>query len=173
MEKTDYKKHRWFFTSSGKLVIGGKNAEDNEKIVSQVKDDETVLHTKTAGSPFVNIKNSAGILNAQESDSKKISDIKGKAKKKDIKEAAIFCAKYSKAWKQNREDIEVHVFNGKDIFKEKDMKLGTFGVKKIKKLIVKKQDILNFQEKKEEKEFGSLKRKMSGQEFKDIARKGW
>lgn len=148
---TDYKKYRWFFTSSGKLVIGGKNAEDNEKVVSQVKDDETILHTKAAGSPFVNIK--------------------GKAEKKDIKEAAIFCAKYSREWKKNKRDVEVHLFKGKDIFKNKDMKLGTFGVKKFKKLIVKKEDILNFGERKEI--FGSLSRKMSGQEFKDMARKGW
>src|SRR3989344_5102429 len=123
MENTDYKKHRWFFTSSGKLVIGGKNAEDNEKVISQVKDSETVLHTKAAGSPFVNIK--------------------GKAEKKDIKETGIFCAKYSRDWKTNKKDVEVHVFKGKDIFKKKDMKLGTFGVRKIKKMIVKKKDIEN------------------------------
>jgi predicted ribosome quality control (RQC) complex YloA/Tae2 family protein len=97
--------------SSGKSILAGKDAESNEKLISQVKSDEEVFHTKSSGSPFVNIK--------------------GKAKKEDIKKAALFCAKYSRDWKQNKKDIEVHQFKGKDIFKTKDMPTGTFGVKKI------------------------------------------
>ncbi|MEM4703343.1 MAG: NFACT RNA binding domain-containing protein [Candidatus Pacearchaeota archaeon] len=114
-------KLRSLYTSLGKLVLAGKNAEQNEELVKQVKPDEIVLHTKAAGSPFVNIK--------------------GNASKKDIKEAAIFCAKYSRDWKKNKKDVEVHYFKGKDIFKSKEMKQGTFGVKKFKKIIVKKEEI--------------------------------
>jgi len=104
-------------------MLAGKNAEQNEEIIKQIEKDEIVLHTKAAGSPFVNIK--------------------GKAIKKDIHEAAIFCAKYSQAWKKakTKKDVEVHYFKGKDIFKEKGMKTGTFGVKKLKKIIIKKEEI--------------------------------
>ena len=77
-----------------------------------------------AGSPFVNIK--------------------GKAKRGDIKFAAIFCAKYSRDWKKNKKDVIVHQFKKHDMLKEKIMKTGTFGIKKLKKIKVKKQDILKF-----------------------------
>ncbi len=121
MSKKKDKNFRKAFTSSGKLMLAGKDAEQNELVVKQAGKDEIVLHTKAAGSPFVNIR--------------------GKASKKDIKEAAIFCARFSRDWKKNKGNVEVHYFLGKDIYKTKGMKTGTFGVKKIKKMIVKKKDL--------------------------------
>jgi len=111
---------------SGILALAGKNAENNEELIKQAGNNEYILHTAAPGSPFVNVK----------------SDIK-KVSKEDLKEAAIFCAKYSQAWKKAtiKKNVEVHIFLGKDIFKQKDMKLGTFGVKKFKTIIVKKGDI--------------------------------
>ncbi|MEM4330390.1 MAG: NFACT RNA binding domain-containing protein [Candidatus Pacearchaeota archaeon] len=121
------KEFREFITSEGKLVLGGKNAESNEKLIAQVKENEIVLHTKEAGSPFCNIKEEYR-----------------KTNKKDIKEAAIFCAAYSRDWKKNKKDVLVHYFLGKDIFKEKNMNLGTFGVRRFKEILVKKEEIENF-----------------------------
>lgn len=118
---------RKFFTSSGKEILAGKNAESNEQIIAQVGKNENVLHTSSPGSPFVNIK--------------------GKSNKSDIKESAIICAKYSRDWKKNKKDVEVHLFEGKDIFKTKEMPLGTFGVKKFKKILVKKEEIEKLGEK--------------------------
>lgn len=110
-------------TSSGKIIIAGKDAESNEQLVKQAEDNEYVLHTKSPGSPFVNIK--------------------GKANKEDLKEAAIFCVKYSQAWKKAKvkRDVEVHYFLGSNIFKNKLMAKGTFGVKKFNKIVVKKDEI--------------------------------
>ncbi len=125
-------KFREFKTSSKKIVLGGKSAENNEELIKQVQGEEIVLHTAKPGSPFVNIKS--------EKENKKST-------KKEIKESAIFCAKYSQDWKKNHGDVKVHIFRGKDIFKNKDMKPGTFGVKKFKEINVKKKDILNFEEK--------------------------
>jgi len=119
-------KFREFETSSGKQVLAGKSAANNEKLVEQVEDNETVLHTKAPGSPFVNIKSN-----------KKIS-------KKDIKEAAVFCARYSQDWRDNKKEVIVHVFKGKSIYKEKRMKLGTFGVRKFREIKIKKKEIENF-----------------------------
>lgn len=121
-------KFRKFCTSSGKDIVCGKDAEQNELVVAQSGEKEFVLHTKEAGSPFCNIK--------------------GKATKKDMEETALICAAYSKDWKQNKSDVEVHLFKGKDIFKEPGMKTGTFGVKKAKSLTARKKDILNFLERK-------------------------
>jgi len=118
-------------TSSGKLILAGKDAETNEKLIEQAGKNEIVLHTKQAGSPFVNIK------------------AEGKVSKKDIKEAAIFCAFYSQAWKKARKkkDVEVHYFNGNDIYKDGKMKKGTFGVKKVKRIKIKKKNIEEFEKK--------------------------
>ena len=121
-------KFREFKTSSGKKVLAGKDAESNEKLIEQAGKEEIVLHTKHAGSPFVNIK----------------SKDSEKANKKDTKEAAIFCARYSQDWRDNKKDVVVHYFLGKNIFKNKKMKLGTFGVKKFKEIKVKKEEIERF-----------------------------
>lgn len=118
---------RNFTTTSGKEVLAGKSAETNEELIKQAGKDEIVLHTAKPGSPFVNIKSG-----------------KEEITKKDIEEAAVFCVKYSQAWKKAKKkptNVEVHVFFGKDIFKTKDMKLGTFGVKKHKKINVKTDKI--------------------------------
>ena len=114
---------RKFTTKSGKTVLAGKDAESNEKLVEQAEKNELILHTEKPGSPFVNIK--------------------GEASREDIKEAALFCAKYSQAWKKAKikKDVEVHVFLRGDVFKLKDMKTGTFGVNKNKKIMVKKAEI--------------------------------
>ena len=117
-------KFREIKTSSGKRVLAGKSAKNNEELIKQARDSQTVLHTAKPGSPFVNIK--------------------GKATKKDIKEAAIFCARHSQDWRDNKGNVIVHVFKGKDVHKTKGMKLGTFGVKKFKVIKVKKEDILRF-----------------------------
>jgi len=117
-------KFRNMTTNSGKIVFAGKDSESNEEIIKQVSGNEFVLHTKAPGSPFVNIKE----------DNKKVNN-------KDIKEAAVFCARYSRDWKKNQKDVEVHLFRGTDVYKNKGMKLGTFGVKKFKIIKVKKKEI--------------------------------
>jgi predicted ribosome quality control (RQC) complex YloA/Tae2 family protein len=120
-------KFREFITTSGKKVLAGKDEESNEELVKQVENNEIVFHTKEAGSPFANIKaNSKDVL------------------KEDINETSVFCAKYSKDWKKNKRDVLMHYFLGKDIFKTKDMKTGTFGVKTFKEMKVKKQEIERF-----------------------------
>lgn len=122
---------RKFETTSGKKVFLGKSAENNEELIKQVESTEIVLHTAWPGSPFCNIK--------------------GTASKTDIKEVAVFCAKYSQNWRDNKEDVMVHVFRGCDIYKDVKMKLGTFGVKKFDVVRVKKSEILKFERELEKK----------------------
>ena len=121
----EFSKHRVFTTSAGSVVVGGKNAEQNEELVNNyMGKDELIFHTDMAGSPFCVII--------------------GEAQKGDEKEAAVFCAKYSRDWKKNKKDVEVHVFKGKDVSKGAGMKVGTFGVKKFKKIVVKKGEVEKF-----------------------------
>lgn len=114
---------RKYIAESGNVIIAGKTAEQNENLLkNHAEKDDVVLHTASPGSPFCVIK---------------------KANKKDIYEAAVFCAKYSREWKKAKvkKDVIVHCFKGKNIFKGKDMKTGTFGVKNFKAIRVKKEDI--------------------------------
>ena len=123
----EFPKHRIYTTSSGKIAIGGKNAEQNEKLVNAfIGKNVVILHTEMPGSPFCVILN------------------EGETKKQDVKEAAIFCAAYSKDWKQNHNNVEVHIFSGKNVHKTEEMGVGTFGVRKMKKIIVKKEQIEEF-----------------------------
>jgi len=119
-------KFREFITSNNLTVYGGKSAENNEDLINQAGPKETVLHTAMPGSPFCNIK--------------------GTPTKKDISEAAVFCAKYSQDWRDRKTEVSVHVFKGSNITKNKLMKQGTFGVKKFDVIKVKKADILKFEE---------------------------
>ncbi len=120
MQENEYKQYRWFFTSSDKLVIGGKSAEQNESFLVKLKKQKinyTIMHTASPGSPF------SVIL------SKKSSA------KEDIEQAAIFTASFSKQWKLKKKKAEIHIFKLSQLYKTKEMKTGTFGVKgKIKKI---------------------------------------
>ncbi len=115
---------REFITKNGSTVLAGKDAKNNEELINQVEPNEEVFHTEMAGSPFVNIK--------------------GKPKKGDIKEAAVFCARFSRDWKKNNDDVIVHRFKGREIYKDRGMKLGTFGIKKLKKINVSKKELENW-----------------------------
>lgn len=118
-------KFRERIAKSGNTILAGKDSKTNEKLIQQVEPEEEIFHTEKKGSPFVNIK--------------------GKPTRGDIKEAAIFCALYSQDWKNNWGDVIVHRFKGKNIFKDKRMKQGTFGIKKFKRIKIKKKWIENFE----------------------------
>lgn len=123
--KKEYKKVRINFTSTGKLLLAGKNDITNEKLIKNYTEkNELVFHTSKPGSSFVVIKSK-------------------NPTQKDIKEAALFCAKYSHDWRDNKSDVFVHYFKSKDIVKNKKMKTGTFGVKNFKEIKIKKEEIEN------------------------------
>ena len=123
--KKDYESYKWFFTSSGKLVIGGKSAEQNEEIMENADNDDVIMHTSSPGSPFCIIKN---------------------PNENDIKEAAIFTACFSHEWKKGKKKTDVHIFKGEQVKKDNGMKIGTFGVLgSIKRKTVELKLVLDFQ----------------------------
>jgi predicted ribosome quality control (RQC) complex YloA/Tae2 family protein len=117
---------REFTTSSGKKVLAGKSAEQNEELVKQfLKKENIMFHTKKPGSPFCIC-------------------LELDISKKDLKEIATFCASKSQDWRDNKSDVIVHFFSGKDVYKWKRMPAGTFGVKKNEDIKIKKKEILDF-----------------------------
>jgi len=118
---------REYITSSGLRVLGGKSAESNDELVSRAGPKNVMLHTDAPGSPFVNVGETPS--------------------KSDLKEAAIFCAKYSQEWRDTKRDVIVNKFMRSDMSKSVMMKPGTWGVKKQEKIKVKAVDILKFENK--------------------------
>ena len=119
-------KFREYVTVSGLRVFGGRDAESNDKLVWNAKSKDTLLHTSAPGSPFVNV--GAG------------------ASKKDLKEAAVFCARYSQDWRDSKKDVVVNKFFRRDMKKGIFMKAGSWKVFRQEKMIVKKVDVLGFGE---------------------------
>jgi hypothetical protein len=111
MEKQDYKKYRWFFTKSGKLVYGGKSAEQNDLLMKDLKEERVIMHTHIPGSPF-------SVIDAPV---KKVSVL-------DLEEAAIWTACFSRAWRTGLRKTQIDIFMTRQLFKKKEMKQGTWGV---------------------------------------------
>ncbi|MBN2051920.1 DUF814 domain-containing protein [Candidatus Woesearchaeota archaeon] len=88
-----YEKFRWFISSDGFLVIGGRDATTNELVIKKHTDkDDMVFHTDMAGSPFVVIKR---------------ENKQGEFPQSTIAEAAAFTAIFSKGWKQGMSGFSV------------------------------------------------------------------
>ncbi len=91
-KKAWYEKFRWFHTSEGLLVVGGKDAVTNEILVKKhMKPHDLVFHADIAGAPFVLIK-TEGNTPPQQS----------------ISEAAQLAASHSRAWKAKFSAIDVY-----------------------------------------------------------------
>ena len=109
--------------SSGKTIWIGKNEEQNEALVKLfIGEDNLIMHTVVPGSPFcVSLESLT---------------------EKEKKELAAICAAYSKDWRDNKSDVKVNSFIGKNVYKSKGMKTGTFGVGDAKVIIARKEDII-------------------------------
>ena len=122
----DYRRYRWFVTSEGNVVVGGKNEDQNELVIKNfLKPNYRVVHTTSPGSGFMIIQSE----NPSE---------------QEVEEMAIYCACFSKKWKTLKsasEKIKVDVFNGNQIYKMKTMDTGTFGVNGEKKTVSVKSEL--------------------------------
>lgn len=88
-----YEKFHWFFTSDGYLVIGGKNAKQNEMIYSKhMEESDYVFHADIQG---------ASLVVAKGRDGEKPSEIA-------MKEASEFAAAHCKAWSKGLSEVDVY-----------------------------------------------------------------
>jgi predicted ribosome quality control (RQC) complex YloA/Tae2 family protein len=81
-----YERFRWFFSSDGFLVIGGRDAESNENIVKKYLEKRDIFfHTHVSGSPAVVVK----------TEGKEVPETT-------LIEAAKFTVSYSGIWKSGQ-----------------------------------------------------------------------
>jgi len=80
-----YERYRWFVTSDGYLVIGGRDASSNSAIIRKyMTENDIIFHAEIHGSPFFLVKN---VNNQEKQDSSY------------VEEAAQATVSFSRAWK--------------------------------------------------------------------------
>lgn len=101
-KKEWYEKFRWFVSSEGFLLIGGRDATSNEVVIKKhAEANDLVFHTDMAGSPFFVIK----------SENKKIGE-------KTMEEAADATVTFSRAWKLGLQTTSVFYANPEQVSKK-------------------------------------------------------
>ncbi len=84
-----FEKFRWFISSNGNLVIGGRDAKTNEIIVKKyLREGDRYVHADIQGAPSCIVKQ------------RDIEDKPLPITNETLREACVFAASYSKAWKQ-------------------------------------------------------------------------
>ncbi len=87
-----YERFRWFRSSEGFLVIGGRDRIQNEILIKKyMEPEDLVFHAEIPGAPFVLLKTRGG----------KPSEVT-------IFEAAQFAGSYSRAWREGLGSIHVY-----------------------------------------------------------------
>ncbi len=107
-EKKWYEKFRWFTSSEGFLIVGGRDATSNEILIKKhTEPADEVFHTDMSGSPFFVIK----------TEGKLPGEIT-------LHETAVATASFSRAWKMGLSVLEV--FNVKPEQVSKKTKAGEY-----------------------------------------------
>lgn len=100
-KKMWYEKFRWFHSSDGFLVIGGRDATTNEVLIKKhMEPQDIVFHADIHGAPFVLIKTEGKTPPEQT-----------------IVESAQLAASYSRAWKEMFGAIDVYWFSPQQVNK--------------------------------------------------------
>jgi len=101
-ERRWFEKFRWFMSSDGYLVIGGRDATTNEIIIKKhLEQNDLVFHADLQGAPFFIVKNEKG----------------GEVPEPTRSQAASAAASYSKAWAAGAGSCDVYEVNPQQVSK--------------------------------------------------------
>lgn len=122
-KKQWFEKFRWFNSSNGFLVIGGRDASTNEILIKRhMEPKDIIFHAEIVGAPFVLIKTEGKTTPEQT-----------------IKEAAQLAASYSRAWKEMLSRVNVYWVNPDQVSKTPPsgqfLKKGSFLIRGSKNLV--------------------------------------
>jgi predicted ribosome quality control (RQC) complex YloA/Tae2 family protein len=86
-----YSKYRWFFTTSGRLVVAGRDTYQNEALIKKhAENGDLIAHADVFGSPFCLVKGTETLDDEMKN------------------EVATFAASYSSAWKAGESNTDVY-----------------------------------------------------------------
>jgi len=95
-----YERYHWITLKDGTLIIGGKNADQNESLVKKyLRDKDVFVHADIRGAPAVIIR------------------CYGEPSKDALREAGVLTACYSKAWKERMGYVDVYWVYGNQVTK--------------------------------------------------------
>ncbi len=98
-KKSWFDKFIHFYASEGSLVVGGRNAKQNDMLFSKhIQPEDYFLHADIRGSPAVVLKNPS-------------------ASQQELLEAAQFTACYSSAWKRGFGSVDVYAVKASNVSK--------------------------------------------------------
>lgn len=105
-EKEWYAKFHFAFTSGGRLLLGGRNAQQNDLLVAKHMDDaDLFFHADIQGASAVVLKGGAELLAAPGSRPPAPGQPGGEG---ELLEAAQFAASFSKAWVNGNASVDVY-----------------------------------------------------------------
>lgn len=97
-----FERYRWFVTSNGLLVIGGRDASSNSAIIRKhMTDQDLVFHAEIHGSPFFLIKNIGP-------DSVEGNSSTTTTNNQSILETAIATVTFSRGWKEGLSSADAY-----------------------------------------------------------------
>ncbi|MBX0303438.1 ribosome rescue protein RqcH [Haloarcula salinisoli] len=103
-----YEQFRWFRTSDGYLVIGGRDADDNEQLVQKyLERGDKFFHAQAHGGPVTVLKATGPSESAKEVDFPQSS----------LEEAAQFAVSYSSVWKDGKFAGDVYMVDPDQVSK--------------------------------------------------------
>ncbi|MFW5965535.1 MAG: ribosome rescue protein RqcH, partial [Halodesulfurarchaeum sp.] len=103
-----YDRFRWFRTSDGFLVLGGRNADQNEELVAKYMEPaDYFFHTQAHGGPATILKTSDPSEPARNID----------VPERSLEEAAQFAVTYSTLWKEGKYGGDVYMVGGDQVSK--------------------------------------------------------
>ena len=112
-----FEKLRWFISSDGLLVIGGRDAHTNEIVVKKhMENNDIYLHSDIHGAPSVIIKNEGQIESSEDSITDADDENHG-IPSTTIEEAAVFAASFSSAWSKGFGSLDVYWVNPEQVSK--------------------------------------------------------
>ncbi|MCT9097086.1 ribosome rescue protein RqcH [Haloarchaeobius sp. HME9146] len=119
-----FERFRWFHTSDGFLVIGGRNADQNEELVKKYLDKgDKVFHTQAHGAPVTIMKATDPSEPSRDVDFPESS----------IEEAAQFAVTYSSVWKDGVFAADVYEVDGDQVTKTPEsgeyLEKGSFAIR--------------------------------------------
>ena len=93
-----YERYRWFITTDGLLVIGGRDASSNSALIRKhLTEHDIVFHAEVHGSPFFIIKNAAAFAATQEG----MIDLS-------LQQVAQATISFSRAWKDGLSSADAY-----------------------------------------------------------------